>query len=35
MGWTFAATLKAEFLPLQALDMAEWDAGGDLTGLDA
>lgn len=33
MGWNVAATLKAEILPLQALDMAAWDAGGDLTGL--
>ena len=33
VGWNVAATLKAEILPLQALDMAAWDAGGDLTGL--
>jgi transposase InsO family protein len=32
-GWNVAATLRAEILPLQALDMAAWDAGGDLTGL--
>ncbi|WP_394279131.1 IS3 family transposase [Microbacterium sp.] len=33
VGWNVAATLKAEALPLQALDMAAWGAGGDLTGL--
>lgn len=33
VGWNVAATLKAEILPLQALDMAAWNAGGDLTGL--
>lgn len=33
VGWNVAATLKAEILPLQALDMAAWDAGGDLTEL--
>jgi transposase InsO family protein len=33
VGWNVAATLRAEILPLQALDMAAWDAGGDLTGL--
>ncbi|GGF34617.1 hypothetical protein GCM10010922_07250 [Microbacterium sorbitolivorans] len=33
VGWNVAATLKAEILPLQPLDMAAWDAGGDLTGL--
>lgn len=33
VGWNVATTLKAEILPLQALDMAAWDAGGDLTGL--
>jgi transposase InsO family protein len=33
VGWNVAATLKAEILPLQALDMAAWEAGGDLTGL--
>ena len=33
VGWNVAATLKAEILPLQALDMAAWDAGDDLTGL--
>ena len=33
MGWNVAATLKADILPLQALDMAAWAAGGDLDGL--
>ena len=33
VDWNVAATLKAEILPMQALDMAAWDAGGDLTGL--
>jgi putative transposase len=33
VGWNVAATLKADILPLQALDMAAWDAGGDLSGL--
>lgn len=33
VGWNAAATLKAEILPLQALDMAAWDAGADLAGL--
>ncbi|WP_460771421.1 IS3 family transposase [Mariniluteicoccus flavus] len=33
VGWNVAATLKAEILPMQALDMAAWDAGDDLTGL--
>jgi len=33
VGWNVAATLKADILPLQALDMAAFDAGGDLTGL--
>lgn len=33
VGWNVAATLRAEILPLQALDMAAWHAGGDLTGL--
>lgn len=31
-GWNVAATLRADILPLQALDMAAWNAG-DLTGL--
>lgn len=33
VGWNVAATLKAEILPMQALDMAAWDVGDDLTGL--
>lgn len=33
VGWNVAATLKAEILPLQVLDMAAWGAGGNLTGL--
>jgi transposase InsO family protein len=33
VGWNVAATLKAEILPLGALDMAAWSAGGDLAGL--
>ncbi|WP_262853063.1 integrase core domain-containing protein [Mumia quercus] len=37
VGWNVAATLKADVLPLQALDMAAWDArregAADLTGL--
>jgi putative transposase len=32
-GWNVAATLRADILPLQALDMAAWAAGGDLAGL--
>ena len=31
--WNVASTLKADILPLQALDMAAFDAGGNLTGL--
>ncbi|WTA16324.1 IS3 family transposase [Nocardioides sp. NBC_00850] len=36
VGWNVAATLKADILPLRALDMAAWDAardGRDLTQL--
>lgn len=37
VSWNVAATLKADFLPLQALDMAVWEArregAVDLTGL--
>jgi len=37
VGWNVAATLKADILPMQALDMAAWDAqregAVDLTGL--
>src|SRR5690606_23328530 len=32
VGFNVASTLKADILPLQALDMAAWNAG-DLTGL--
>ncbi|MDR6200781.1 putative transposase [Microbacterium sp. SORGH_AS428] len=33
VGWNVASTLRSEILPMQALDMAAWTAGGDLTGL--
>ncbi len=33
VGWNVAATLKAEILPLQALDMAAWSADDNLAGL--
>ena len=33
VGWNVASTLKADILPLQALEMAAFAAGGDLTGL--
>ncbi|WP_448004486.1 IS3 family transposase [Agromyces bauzanensis] len=33
VGWNVAATLKADILPLQALNMAAWAAGGKLDGL--
>ena len=33
VGWNVAATLRAEVLPMQALDMAAWNAGDNLTGL--
>lgn len=36
VGWNVAATLKADILPLRALEMAAWDAdrdGRDLSGL--
>jgi len=33
VGRNVAATLKADILPLQALDMAAWDPGGNLAGL--
>ncbi len=33
VGWNVAATLKADILPLQALNMAAWHAGGRLDGL--
>lgn len=32
VGWNVAPTLRADILPLQALDMAAWNAG-DLAGL--
>lgn len=33
VGWNVASTLKADILPLQALEMAAFDAGVNLTGL--
>ncbi len=33
VGWNVAATLKSDILPLRALDMAAWAAGGRLDGL--
>ena len=33
VGWNVASTLKADILPLRALDMAAWAAGGNLGGL--
>ncbi len=33
VGWNVAATLKADVLPLQALNMAAWAADGKLDGL--
>ncbi|QKJ18054.1 IS3 family transposase [Microbacterium hominis] len=33
VGWNVAATLRSEILPMQALDMAAWGAGGRLDGL--
>lgn len=33
VGFNVAATLKAEILPLQALEMAAWHAGDNLAGL--
>lgn len=33
VGWNVASTLRADILPLQALNMAAFTAGGDLTGL--
>ena len=33
VGWNVASTLKAEVLPLQALEMAAWQSGGNLDGL--
>ena len=33
VDWNVASILRADILPLQALDMAAWNAGGDLAGL--
>lgn len=33
VGWNVASTLRADILPLRALDMAAWAAGGNLEGL--
>jgi len=33
VGWNVASTLKADILPLQALNMAAWAADGNLDGL--
>ena len=33
VGWNVATTLRSEVLPMQALDMAAWGAGGRLDGL--
>ncbi len=33
VGWNIASTLKADILPLQALNMAAWAADGNLDGL--
>ena len=33
VGWNVAATLRSEILPMRALDMAAWGAGGRLDGL--
>jgi transposase InsO family protein len=33
VGWNVAATLKADILPLQALEMAAWQSGGNLAAL--
>lgn len=33
VGWNVASTLKADVLPLQALEMAAWQADGDLAGV--
>lgn len=32
VGWNVASTLKADVLPLQALEMAAWQSGGRLDG---
>lgn len=33
VGWNVASTLKSEILPMQALNMAAWQYGGDLEGV--
>ena len=33
VGWNVASTLRSDILPLRALDMAAWAAGGRLDGL--
>ncbi|MBU3994886.1 MAG: IS3 family transposase [Actinobacteria bacterium] len=33
VGWNVASTLRSEVLPMQALDMAAWQAGGRLDGV--
>ncbi|QIM17044.1 IS3 family transposase [Leucobacter insecticola] len=33
VGWNVASTLRSEVLPMQALDMAAWQLGGDLNGV--
>lgn len=33
VGWNVASTLKADVLPMQALEMAAWQCGGDLDGV--
>ncbi|WP_115644376.1 IS3 family transposase [Leifsonia aquatica] len=33
IGWNVASTLRSEIVPMQALDMAGWEAGGRLDGL--
>lgn len=33
VGWNVASTLRSEVLPMQALDMAAWQYGGDLDGV--
>ncbi|WGD36655.1 DDE-type integrase/transposase/recombinase [Lysinibacter sp. HNR] len=33
VGWSVSSALKTEALPLQVLDMAAWNTGGDLGGV--
>lgn len=33
VGWNVASTLKADILPLRALNMAAWAADGNLDGI--